>query len=63
MAPALLVEFDKHAGRRPQRNIEVARVTALARHSGVVAIPTSLRMALADPTAIFTGGAGRHQLA
>jgi hypothetical protein len=55
MAPALLVEFDTRTGRRPRGIIEVARVTANARHPGsataasVVAIPRSLRMAFAHP--------------
>jgi hypothetical protein len=45
MAPALLVELDTRTRRRPRRIIQVARVTAHARHSGsattagVVAIP------------------------
>jgi len=45
MAPAFFIEFDTRTGRRPRGIIQVARVTAHARHSGgataagVVAIP------------------------
>ena len=59
MPPALFVELDTRARWRPRGIIQVTRVTAHARHSGgataagVVAVPRSLRMALADPAAIL----------
>jgi hypothetical protein len=67
MAPAFLVEFDTRPGRRPRGIIQVAWITAHARHSGgttaagVAAIPRLVRVVFAHPTAIVTGGAGRHQ--
>jgi hypothetical protein len=59
MAPAFFIEFDPRAGRRPRGIGQVARVAALARHSGgataagVVAIPRLPRMVLADPAAVL----------
>jgi len=67
MAPAFFIELDTRTGRRPRGISQVARVTAHARHSGgataagAVAIPRLRRVVFAHPTAIATGGAGRHQ--
>jgi hypothetical protein len=59
MAPAFFIEFDTRTGRRLRGIIQVARVTAHARHAGgltaagVVAIPRSLRVAFANPAGLL----------
>jgi hypothetical protein len=59
MAPAFFIEFDTRPGRRPRRIVQVARVTAHARHSGsataagVVAIPRHPRVAFAHPAGVL----------
>jgi hypothetical protein len=59
MAPALLVEFDMHAGRRSRGIIQVARIAANARHpggataAGVVAIPRLVRVVFAHPASVL----------
>jgi hypothetical protein len=63
MAPAFFVEFDTRTGRRPRGIIQVARVTAHARHSGgattagVVAIPRLLRVVFTHPTSVLAKAA------
>jgi hypothetical protein len=65
MAPAFFIEYDTRTGRRPRGIIQVARVTAHARHSGgataagLVAIPRSLRVAFANPAGVLAKAA-RH---
>jgi hypothetical protein len=65
MAPAFLIEFDTRTGRRPRGIIQVARVTAHARHSvdataaGVVAIPRLPRVVFAHPASVLAKAA-RH---
>jgi hypothetical protein len=61
MAPALFVEFGFEALRRPR--FIVARIAPWTRRSraaagaGVLALERSIRMGLADPSAILTNGA------
>jgi len=63
MPPALLVELDTRTGRRPRRIIQVARVTAHARHSGgataagVVAIPRLPRVVFTHPASVLAKAA------
>jgi hypothetical protein len=67
MAPALLVELGGKSRWHPRRFAFVGGIAGRAGRAwrpaaaGVVAVPRSLRMALTDPAAIATGGAGRHQ--
>jgi hypothetical protein len=63
MAPAFFIEFDTRTGRRPRGIIQVARVTAHARHSsgataaGVVAIPGLPRVVFAHPASALAKAA------
>jgi hypothetical protein len=65
MAPAFFIEFDTRTGRRPRGIIQVARVTAHARHAsgptaaGLVAIPRLPRMVFAHPASV-PAKAARH---
>jgi hypothetical protein len=65
MAPAFFIEFDTRTGRRPRGTIQVARVTAHARHAGgptaagLVAIPRLPRMVFAHPASV-PAKAARH---
>jgi hypothetical protein len=67
MAAALLVECGCKPRWHPRRFAVVGGIAGRARRAGrptaagVVVVPRSLRMALADPAAIVTGGACRHQ--
>jgi hypothetical protein len=69
MAPAFFIEFDARTGRRPRGIIQVARVTAHARHSGgataagVVAIPRLFRVVFAHPTGVLADIAGHGAFA
>jgi hypothetical protein len=61
--PALFVELDTRTGRRPRGIIQVARVTAHARHAGsataagVVAIPRLPRVVFAHPAGVLAKAA------
>ena len=63
MPPAFFIEFDTRTGRRPRGIIQVARVTAHARHSGgataagVVAIPRLARVVFAHPASVLAEAA------
>jgi hypothetical protein len=63
MAPAFFIEFDTLTGRRPRGIIQVARVTAHARHpggtaaAGVVAIPRRPRVVFAHPASVLAKAA------
>ena len=61
MAPALLVEFGFETLRRPRFGITMVapwtRLPGAAAGAGVLALPRSIRMVLANPAAILTNGA------
>jgi hypothetical protein len=66
MAPALFIEFDFEALRRPRFGFSVARIAPGARlasaaaGAGALTLERSIRVDFTDPAAIIANGALRH---